>query len=109
MSNRTIGLGFIGLFLISFIGMGVLWAQYGWMPPQKSNLAPIVDAPFYFVHWAGALLTLGVVGFMMYFMWTFRRKTIDEQTESPEETGQEERDIHRRKTTTNIRNRPLSL
>ena len=69
------------LAALSLLGMAILWAVYGWLPPQKSNLAPVIDEVFNFVNGASAALTLGVVTWMMYLMWTYIRKDSTERAE----------------------------
>ncbi|MEM6336105.1 MAG: cytochrome c oxidase subunit II transmembrane domain-containing protein, partial [Bacteroidota bacterium] len=81
MNNRKLGLGVIALSVLAIIGMGVLWAVYGWMPAQKANLAPVIDGPFYFVKWASAALTLGVVLAMLYLMVKYTRKSETQRSE----------------------------
>jgi len=67
--------------VLSLAAMAVLVFAFGWLPEQKSSLAPIVDAPFHFVVIVSSLLTVGVVLTMIYFMFKFLRKTEDQPSE----------------------------
>ena len=80
MSNKNISIYVILLSLLMLVGMGVLWVMYGWVPPAKSTLAPVIDKPFYFVTWASVVLTIGVIGTMLYLIWVHRRRHAKEQT-----------------------------
>lgn len=46
-----------------------------WLPEQASTTAPEIDALFYFVLWTSAIIFVGVVGFMVYYAWKYRRRS----------------------------------
>ncbi len=58
-----------------------------WMPPQRSTTAPEIDALFNFILYASIVLTILVAAAMLYFMWTYRRRS---HTDRP-------RDVHESK------------
>ena len=78
MRNRASAIAVAVVFILSLVGMGAMWMWFGWMPEQKSNLAAVIDAPFYFVLYAGALLTIGVVAVILRFVFVYRRKEVDQ-------------------------------
>ena len=78
MRNRTAAIAVVVVFILALVGMGAMWIWFGWMPEQKSNLAPVIDNPFYFVLYAGALLTIGVIAAILRFVIVFLRKEIDQ-------------------------------
>ncbi len=65
----------------ALLGMAILAGVYGWLPSSLSTLAPDIDGPFMFVVWTSALLTVGVVGFALYYMFRYRRRTSEDRTE----------------------------
>jgi cytochrome c oxidase subunit 2 len=68
MNNKTTSITVVVLFLLTLVWIGWIWAHFGWMPEAKSNLAPIIDAPFYFVLWTSAIATVGVVLAMLWLV-----------------------------------------
>lgn len=46
-----------------------------WMPPQASTGAGDIDAVFYFVLWTSVIILAGVVFFMVYYAWKYRRQS----------------------------------
>lgn len=46
-----------------------------WLPDGASTFAGDVDALFYFIYWASAILFIGVVGTMAYFAYKYRRRS----------------------------------
>lgn len=50
------------------------------MPPQASTTAHEIDAIFYFVLWASVVIFVGVVFFMVYFAWKYRRRSSADRT-----------------------------
>lgn len=80
MKNRTAGIAVVVVSLLSLVLMGVMWAWFGWMPEGKSTHTDLVDAPFYFVLYASAILTVGVVLVMLRFIIIYRRKEVDQQS-----------------------------
>lgn len=46
-----------------------------WMPPQASTSAPDIDALFGFVLWTSVIIFAGVVFFMVYYAWKYRRRS----------------------------------
>ena len=46
-----------------------------WLPPQSSTTAPEIDTLFHFIIWASTILTVIVAAAMVYFVWTYRRKS----------------------------------
>jgi cytochrome c oxidase subunit II len=46
-----------------------------WLPPQASTTAHEIDAIFYFVLWTSLIIFAGVVFFMVYYAWKYRRRT----------------------------------
>lgn len=46
-----------------------------WLPPQASTTAHEIDAVFYFVLWTSTVIFVGVVGFMVYYAWKYRRRS----------------------------------
>ncbi len=79
-SNRRIGYIVITLFVGMLVWMTKLVMQYGWLPAQKSTLAPVIDAPFYFVTWASAILTIMVVVAMIVLILKYMRNDMKERS-----------------------------
>lgn len=50
------------------------------LPPAKSTLAHQTDTPFWFVHLSGLVLTIGLIGVLIYFVIKYRRESEDEVT-----------------------------
>ncbi|SMO55887.1 cytochrome c oxidase subunit II [Fodinibius sediminis] len=50
------------------------------LPPAKSTLAHQTDTLFWFVHLSGLVLTIGLIGVLIYFVYKYRRKSEDEVT-----------------------------
>jgi cytochrome c oxidase subunit II len=46
-----------------------------WMPPQASTAAADIDALFAFVLWTSVIILGGVVFFMAYYAWKYRRRS----------------------------------
>ena len=46
-----------------------------WLPPQASTTASEIDAVFYFVLWTSLIIFAGVVFFMTYYAWKYRRRS----------------------------------
>lgn len=44
------------------------------MPEQASTLAPLVDDLYYDIFWISVAFFVAIVGAMVYFSWTFRRR-----------------------------------
>ncbi len=65
MSNRTVSIAILVLFTLTLVWMGAMISYFGWMPEAMSNLAPVIDEPFYFVIWTSGVLTVGVVLVML--------------------------------------------
>jgi len=80
-SNKRVGIAVIVLFIGTLVWMTMLVVKHGWLPAQKSTLAPVIDAPFYFVVWASAILTVLVVALMIWFIWKYSRKSMTERSE----------------------------
>jgi cytochrome c oxidase subunit 2 len=74
MKNRTASIGVVVISILMLIAMGAMMAYFGWMPEAMSNLAPVVDAPFYFVIATSAILTVGVVLVMLRLVVKYLRK-----------------------------------
>lgn len=58
-------------------GRQSFWTEGGslWLPPQSSTTAPEIDWLFNFILYASTVLTLLVLAAMVYFVWTYRRKS----------------------------------
>jgi cytochrome c oxidase subunit 2 len=56
-----------------------------WLPESASTIAPEYDALFYFVYWTSIVLFVGVVAFMLYFAYKYRRTDPGERAEMVEE------------------------
>lgn len=56
-----------------------------WLPESASTIAPEYDALFYFVYWTSVVLFVGVVAFMLYFAYKYRRTDPGERAEMVEE------------------------
>ncbi len=80
MMNRTVSIVIVVVSVLTLVAMGAMWMWFGWMPEQRSNLAPVVDDPFYFVMYASAILTVGVVAAMLRFVIVYRREGVDQQS-----------------------------
>jgi cytochrome c oxidase subunit 2 len=78
MKNRTASIAVAVVSILTLAAMGAMMAYFGWMPEGMSNLAPVVDAPFYFVIATSALLTVGVVLAMLRLMMKYLRREEDE-------------------------------
>lgn len=50
------------------------------LPPAKSTVADQTDALFYFVNMSSLVLTIGLMGVIIYFIFRYRRKSEDEVT-----------------------------
>ncbi|MEL7832406.1 cytochrome c oxidase subunit II [Fodinibius sp. Rm-B-1B1-1] len=50
------------------------------LPPAKSTLAEQTDTLFWFVHGSSLILTIGLIGVLIYFVYKYRRKSEDEVT-----------------------------
>ncbi len=81
MSNRATSIVIIVLFTLALAWMGGMAAYFGWMPEAMSNLAPIIDEPFYFVLWTSAILTVGVVLVMLRMVVLGLRKGANGKSE----------------------------
>jgi cytochrome c oxidase subunit II len=46
-----------------------------WLPPQASTTAAEIDAIFYFVLWTSLIIFAGVVFFMVFYAWKYRRRS----------------------------------
>jgi len=51
-----------------------------WLPPQRSTTAAEIDAVFYFVLWTSVIILAGVVFFMVYYAWKYRRRSEADRT-----------------------------
>ncbi len=58
-------------------GRTTFWTEGGslWLPPQSSTTAHEIDGLFYFILYTSAVLVLLVTAAMVYFVWTYRRKS----------------------------------
>lgn len=50
------------------------------LPPQKSTIAADIDALFNFINLVSAVILIGIVIAMVYFVWKYRRKTYNDVT-----------------------------
>lgn len=50
------------------------------LPPQKSTIAADIDALFNFINLVSAIILIGIVIAMVYFVWKYRRKTNNDVT-----------------------------
>ncbi len=57
-----------------------------WLPESASTVAPEVDWLFYFVYWTSIVITLLVVGGMIYLVWKYRRKSDEDRPEPVKES-----------------------
>lgn len=81
MTNKSASIAVVVVSILTLLAMGALSMWFGWMPRASSNLASVVDAPFYFVLAVGALLTIAVVLTMLWFMIKFLRKESDQPSQ----------------------------
>ncbi len=51
-----------------------------WLPEQGSTTAHEIDALFYFIMWASLVVFVGVVFFMVYYAWKYRRRHAADRT-----------------------------
>lgn len=56
------------------------WLNDLLLPPAKSTLAHQTDNLFWFVHLSSLVLTIGLIGVIVYFVYKYRRKSEDEVT-----------------------------
>ncbi len=50
------------------------------LPPQKSTIAADVDALFHFINLVSAVILIGIVVAMVYFVWQYKRKSNNDVT-----------------------------
>jgi cytochrome c oxidase subunit II len=50
------------------------------LPPQKSTIASDVDALFHFINLVSAVILIGIVVAMVYFVWKYKRKSDNDVT-----------------------------
>jgi cytochrome c oxidase subunit II len=50
-----------------------------WLPPQASTTAAEIDSVFYFVLWTSVVIFVGVVFFMVYYAWKYRRRNEEDR------------------------------
>lgn len=81
INEKSRALAVLVVAVASLLGMAVLAGVYGWLPSGLSTLAPAIDGPFRFVVWTSSLLTVGVVGFAVYYVFRYRRRTSEDRTE----------------------------
>lgn len=57
------------------------WTEGGslWLPPERSTIAPQVDALFHFILWTSTVLTIGVAIGIVYLAWRYRRRSHTER------------------------------
>lgn len=55
-----------------------------WLPPQASSMAGEIDAVFMFVFVTSTIIFLGVVFFLVYYAWKYRRRSDADRTEHVE-------------------------
>lgn len=81
MSNRRVSFIVAAVMVLSLVWMAGMVLVFGWMPAQKSSLAPVIDAPFHFVVAVSTILTVGVVLTIIRFLFKYGRRSADQVSE----------------------------